>query len=183
MTKTTTQQEQQCANCGATYTPHHAYRNKTQACDGPNGYCAGVIDGRDEMAERISELERERDEARGEAKGMLSRLQQLGQATGIVLPWTRRQGNPVPRFRAPDFAEALAQSEDSEPTQALVDLFKNYSEPHSTDQNGSYVAHIDAALALLDAFRHGDDLEKHIEKLCNVCVPEMMPPRPKRSQP
>jgi len=37
-----------CANCGKEYTPHPAYRNKTQACDGPNGYCAGVIDGRED---------------------------------------------------------------------------------------------------------------------------------------
>lgn len=49
-----------CRNCGAEYTPHPAYRNRTQACDGPNGYCAGVIDGREESADRIAELERER---------------------------------------------------------------------------------------------------------------------------
>ena len=42
-----------CENCGKKYTPHHAYRNKTQACDGPNGYCAGVIDGREDLLELI----------------------------------------------------------------------------------------------------------------------------------
>ena len=101
--------EATCENCGKKYTPHKAYRNKTQACDGPNGYCAGVIDGREDIRAELSEM-------KGWAKAEESLADDLHAERNDLLElllrcrpfvWRAMQGGKSPHAQDKEDAQAL----------------------------------------------------------------------------